>query len=174
MRYWIISAFPFALLCLACDQLAASEIPELSWDDLVPADYQPDTVFGDLDISNLSDGDPRAKIAMEKLKKLWENAPVVKSFTGQRVRLPGFAIPLETDTKTAKSFILVPYYGACIHVPPPPSNHIVLVNAPFGAHIEEAFDTVMVEGTLTAGAITTDTAHAGYTMTAISVEPYKD
>ena len=111
---------------------------------------------------------------MDKLKKLWEDAPVVKTFTGQRVRLPGFAIPLESDTSTAKSFILVPYYGACIHVPPPPSNQIVLVNAPDGAKIKEAFETVMVEGTLKAEAARTDVAHAGYTLTAIKVEPYKE
>ena len=154
--------------------LAEPDIPELSWDDLVPADYQPANLLGDLDLSTLTDADPRAAEAMNKLKKLWEDAPVVKTFTGQRVRLPGFAIPLESDTSTAKSFILVPYYGACIHVPPPPSNQIVLVNAPDGAKIKEAFETVMVEGTLKAEAARTDVAHAGYTLTAIKVEPYKE
>lgn len=169
----VLSLF-FACLLVPALALAENEIPELSWDDLVPADYQPENLLGDLDLSTLTDADPRAQEAMNKLKKLWEDAPVVKTFTGQRVRLPGFAIPLETDTTTAKSFILVPYYGACIHVPPPPSNQIVLVNAPDGAKIKEAFETVMVEGTLKAEAARTDVAHAGYTLTAIKVEPYKE
>lgn len=163
-----------AALLLPGVALAEPEIPELSWDDLVPSDYRPENLLGNLDLSTLTDADPRAQEAMEKLKKLWEDAPVVKTFTGQRVRLPGFAIPLETDTTTAKSFILVPYYGACIHVPPPPSNQIVLVNAPGGVNIKEAFETVMVDGTLRAEAARTDVGHAGYTLTAIKVTPYKE
>lgn len=169
-----VLCFLCACLLLPVLALAETEIPELSWDDLVPADYQPQNLLGDLDLSTLTDADPRAKEAMDKLKKLWEDAPVVKTFTGQRVRLPGFAIPLETDTRKATSFILVPYYGACIHVPPPPSNQIVLVNAPDGAEIKEAFETVMVEGNLKAEAARTDVAHAGYILTAIKVEPYKE
>ena len=93
---------------------------------------------------------------------------------GAEIRLPGFAIPLDTDTKIAKSFILVPYYGACIHTPPPPSNQIVLVRAPQGARIEEAFAMVWVTGRLRVEAQQTDVAHAGYTLDARSVAPYEE
>ena len=144
----------FSLLCAAvllpALALAEPENPELSWDDLVPADYQPENLLGDLDLSTLTDADPRAAEAMAKLKKLWEDAPVVKTFTGQRVRLPGFAIPLESDTSTAKSFILVPYYGACIHVPPPPPNQIVHVRLSRPIDMPDMYSPFFLAGTLRA------------------------
>jgi len=164
-----------SLIWCAASAAAPDAAPvEITWDDLMPADYRPDELFGDADLSTLKDGDPRAAALLQKLQKLWQEAPVVQSLDNTQVRLPGFAIPLETDTKTAKSFILVPYYGACIHVPPPPSNQIVLVRAPQGAPIKEAFDMVWVTGLLRVEAQQTDVAHAAYSLDASLVEPYAE
>lgn len=155
--------------------LAADTAPrELDWVELMPPDYQPDMLLAEEDIGNLDDADPRAAELLLKLQALWRDAPVVRALDGAEIRLPGFAIPLDTDTKVAKSFILVPYYGACIHTPPPPSNQIVLVRAPQGARIEEAFAMVWVTGRLRVEAQQTDVAHAGYTLDANSVEPYEE
>lgn len=58
------------------------------------------------------------------------NAPVVKALDGQNIRLPGYIVPLEVSEEgRTTEFLLVPYFGACIHVPPPPSNQIVHVKA---------------------------------------------
>ena len=109
---------------------------------------------------------------LAKLRKLWDEAPVVAALDGARVRLPGFAVPLETDGQTATRFLLVPYIGACIHVPPPPLNQTVLVEAPTGARIRHVFDPVWVTGRLTVQRATTELANAGYTLTATEVKPY--
>ena len=163
--------------CIAGSQPvnAADPAPrELDWTELMPADYQPDMLLAEEEIGNLDDADPRAAELLLKLQALWRDAPVVRALDGAEIRLPGFAIPLDTDTKIAKSFILVPYYGACIHTPPPPSNQIVLVRAPQGARIEEAFAMVWVTGRLRVEAQQTDVAHAGYTLDARSVAPYEE
>jgi len=161
--------------CAAGQARAADAAPrELDWTELMPADYRPDLLLADEDIGSLDDADPRAAELLLKLQKLWRDAPVVRALDGAEVRLPGFAIPLDTDTKTAQSFILVPYYGACIHTPPPPSNQIVLVRAPQGARIEEAFAMVWVTGRLRVEARQTDVAHAAYTLDASGVEPYEE
>ncbi len=161
--------------CVAGPASGADAAPrELDWTELMPADYQPDMLLADEDVGQLDDADPRAAELLMKLQKLWRDAPVVRALDGAEIRLPGFAIPLDTDTQTAKSFILVPYYGACIHTPPPPSNQIVLVRAPQGARIEEAFAMVWVTGRLRVEAQQTDVAHAGYTLDASSVEPYEE
>lgn len=144
----------------------------LEWDDLMPLDFDPGTPFQDIDLASLSDDDPRARELMAKLRELWDAAPVVSSLDGVRIRLPGFAIPLETDGQTATRFLLVPYYGACIHVPPPPANQTVLVEAPAGARIQRAFDAVWVTGQLAVQRADTDLAQAGYTLTATEVSPY--
>lgn len=144
----------------------------LEWDDLMPADFDPGAPFQDIDVSTLNDDDPQARELLAKLRKLWDEAPVVAALDGARVRLPGFAVPLETDGQTATRFLLVPYIGACIHVPPPPLNQTVLVEAPAGASVRGVFDPVWVTGQLTIQRATTDLANAGYTLNATEVEPY--
>jgi hypothetical protein len=144
----------------------------LEWDELMPADFDPGAPFKDIDTASLTDDVLRAQELMMKLRKLWDEAPVVSALDGARIRLPGFAVPLETDGQTTTRFLLVPYYGACIHVPPPPANQTVLVEAPAGARIQRAFDTVWVTGRLAIQRATTELAKAGYTLTATEVHPY--
>jgi hypothetical protein len=78
-----------------------------------------------LNSGKLQDSDPRAMEALEKMKALWDSAPTEPSLAGMRVRLPGFAIPLEAKADKVSEFLLVPYFGACIHSPPPPANQII-------------------------------------------------
>jgi hypothetical protein len=149
-----------------------AEVRTLEWDELMPADFDPGLLFKDVDIASLSDGDPRARELLEKLRKFWDESPVVEALDGTLARLPGFAIPLETDGESVSRFLLVPYYGACIHVPPPPANQTVLVEAPAGARIRQAFDPVWVTGRLAVQRADTELAKAGYTLTATEVRPY--
>ena len=151
-------------------------LPEFSWDDLIPEGYRPDEVlmkYGDL--SELDDSDPRAQEALEELKQVWNAAPIVETLDGRRVRIPGFVVPLETDGVKLSEFLLVPYYGACIHVPPPPSNQVIYVTVPEGeAKVRSAFDAVWVIGTLSAKPFSSDLAQAGYQLRAESVLPYDE
>ncbi len=57
---------------------------------------------------------------------------VNQKLDNQEVRIPGFVVPLEGDAKKITAFLLVPYFGACIHVPPPPTNQVVYVSYPKG------------------------------------------
>jgi hypothetical protein len=68
----------------------------------------------------------------------------------------------------------VPYYGACIHVPPPPANQTVYVVTEKGQGTRpKVFDVVWVTGDLTVQRIANDVAEAGYTIYASNVEPYE-
>ena len=117
---------------------------------------------------------PEAQELLEEIKHMWDEAPVVKSLDGQRVKLPGFVVPLEMNAKSINEFLLVPYYGACIHVPPPPTNQTVHVIAPSGHPFEgELFDTVWVTGELTVEKYSNDMGDAGYRIQAGSIEPYE-
>ncbi|MEW8586064.1 MAG: DUF3299 domain-containing protein, partial [Candidatus Thiodiazotropha sp.] len=108
------------------------------------------------------------------LEAAWKEAPVVESLDGKRIKLPGFVVPIEGDGKKLTEFLLVPYYGACIHVPPPPANQTVYVKVPKGdAKIREAFDTVWVSGILSAKSFDSDLATAGYQIEAEEVTPYE-
>jgi hypothetical protein len=149
--------------------------PELEWDDLIPADWRPDKLFEQYDVDNIDDDDPRADALMDKLETLWAEAPVVPELDGQTVKLPGFVVPLTTDAAEIREFLLVPYFGACIHVPPPPPNQTVyVVTSDDGAYRGELFDTVWVEGTMHVEQFTDDLGNAGYRIDAVRVSPYEE
>lgn len=153
----------------------AEPVKELEWDAMVPEDYRPDKILNQFgDINALDDNDPKAQIILEQLEAAWKLAPVVESLDGKRVKLPGFVVPIEGDGEKLSEFLLVPYYGACIHVPPPPANQTVYVKVPEAdAKIREVFDTVWVTGTLSAKPFNSDLANAGYQIEAEAVTPYE-
>jgi hypothetical protein len=149
--------------------------PELEWDDLIPADWQPEKLMADYDADTLTDDDPRADELMDKLKALWAEAPVVDALDGREVRLPGFVVPLETDATEISEFLLVPYFGACIHVPPPPPNQTVYVVTADGAPYRgELFDTVWVEGRMRVEHFSDDLGDAGYRIENARVSAYEE
>ena len=76
---------------------------EISWDDLIPADWNPEKFFLDLKLNDLQDNDPRAAEVMQKIREEWDRAPLVQRFNGERIRIPGFIVPLETDGKTIRA-----------------------------------------------------------------------
>lgn len=90
------------------------------------------------------------------------------------VKIPGFVIPLEGDANTVTEFLLVPFFGACIHVPPPPPNQIVYVKFEKGAPVQELWDVVYVVGKLKTETISHDIAQAGYLLEGSTIEPYDD
>jgi hypothetical protein len=162
---------------LTAQELAATPRlgPELEWDDLIPAEWRPDKLFEEFDIDTIDDDDPRADALMEKLETLWAEAPLVEALDGQTVRLPGFVVPLTTDATEIREFLLVPYFGACIHVPPPPPNQTVyVVTTADGAYAGELFDTVWVEGVMRIERFSNDLGEAGYRIDAVSVSPYEE
>lgn len=146
----------------------------LTWDNLLPDDFRPDRLMQDYDAQNLSDDDPRAQELMQKLQAMWKEAPVVAALDGETVKLPGFVVPLEGDGRVVNEFLLVPYYGACIHVPPPPANQIVYVKAQGrSVQVRRLFDTVWVTGVMKVEHTSSELGEAGYILHALEVAPYE-
>ena len=100
---------------------------EIAWDALLPPDWDPMRFFKNLNLDQLSDADPRAMEALDKLREEWNRAPANPAMNGARIRIPGFVVPLENQRNQITEFLLVPYFGACIHVPPPPANQLIHV-----------------------------------------------
>lgn len=151
-----------------------ANVKEIEWDALIPEDWRPDVLMDQYNADEISDDDPRAQQLLEKLKALWKEAPVVPALDGQQVKLPGFVVPLEMDATKIDQFLLVPYYGACIHVPPPPANQTVYVVTDEGKAFEgQLFDTVWVTGTMRVERRSSDLAEAGYRLEGASVVPYE-
>lgn len=108
---------------------------------------------------------------------------VVEELNGKYVRIPGYLLPLEVVRKKVTEFLIVPYVGACIHVPPPPPNQIVFVktDAKKGYKSKRLYETVWVSGIISAKKMVKDLymvdgsadVNIGYTIQASKVEPYK-
>jgi hypothetical protein len=153
---------------------ATKEVIKLEWESLIPSDWQLDKLLGEYNADNLSDDDPRSRELLKKIKALWKEAPVVHDYDGKTIKLPGFVVPLEMDAKSISEFLLVPYYGACIHSPPPPANQTVhVVTDAKHAYHGKLFDTVWVTGIITAERISSELGDSGYRIEAVKVEPYR-
>jgi hypothetical protein len=93
---------------------------------------------------------------------------------GQNVRLPGYLVPLEDFPEGLKEFLLVPYFGACVHSPPPPANQIVHVKLDQAVKRFRSMDTVWVTGALSATKTDSHMGVASYRIDAKGVTPYSE
>ena len=149
---------------------------ELRWDDLVPKGWDPTKGLRDKGITNpgsLMDGDPKTQALMKQMRELWDNAPTEPSLDGTRVKLPGYLVPLEESAAGHTEFLLVPYFGACVHTPPPPANQIVLVVPAKPVAGLRSMDTVWVSGTIKTVRGNSAMGSTGYRLEASLVERYK-
>lgn len=118
LRSLTVLLLAFALLLGSAVARAAPR--ELTWSQLIPAGAPP--APAPLPIHDLANALSEAGPAASQQSP---NAPVVKALDGIEAKLPGYIVPLEiSEAGLVTEFLLVPYYGACIHVPPPPSNQI--------------------------------------------------
>ena len=148
MKYWI-TIITLVFLSMSVDAAGTKEVKELEWDAMIPDDYRPDKIMNQFgDISELEDDDPRTQEILEELEKAWSAAPVVEALDGKRVKLPGFVVPLEGDGKKLSEFLLVPYVGACIHMPPPIPSQIISATSEEGFVSEALYTPVWVTGVL--------------------------
>ncbi len=145
---------------------------EITWEALTPKGWDPAASFREMNLSRLKDSDPRAIEALAKLRKVWDEAPLEQSMNGKRIRIAGFAVPLERVGDDVSEFLLVPYFGACIHSPPPPANQTIHVLMKGKGRALNTMDTVWVAGTLELHRADSGLGVAGYRIQADSVRPY--
>lgn len=163
------------IACFATMPIASAAEPrEISWDDLVPADWDPSKSFKDLqDLAALPDSDRRVQKLYDRMREVWDNAPTVRSMAGKTVKLPGYLVPLDQDKEGLREFLLVPYFGACIHTPPPPANQIIHVRSARPIKGLRTMDAVWASGTLGLERNNSELGISGYSMAAERVVKYK-
>lgn len=142
----------------------ARSIVDLAWSDLLPegSTEMPPALRGVLehDEADIAARQPRS-------------SGVRTDWNGQTVRMNGFIVPLDYDGTGVIAFMLVPYVGACVHVPPPPANQLVFVTSARPYESQGLFEPVTVTGKLTTAATRTQLADVGYALTANRVEAYR-
>jgi hypothetical protein len=102
-----------------------------------------------------------------------QTTEALESRRGKSVRIPGFMVPFEDGMSGVNEFLLVPYFGACIHTPPPPPNQIVYVRMERGQRVEvNIWDAVYVEGVLDIESIESPYGTVGHQVLGSAVKPY--
>lgn len=142
----------------------AETIVDLAWKDLLPEGETPVPQ----DLQSLLPHDENAMAAGQPA-----SSGVRTDWNGQIVRMSGFIVPIDFDGTGVTAFILVPYVGACVHVPPPPANQLVLVTASEPYPSDRLFEAVTVTGMFGTAATSTQLADIGYALSAEDIEPFR-
>jgi hypothetical protein len=87
--------------------------------------------------------------------------------------MSGFVVPIDYSGTGVTAFLLVPYVGACVHVPPPPANQLVLVSTETPYESKGLFEPVTVTGMFGTASVATQLADVGYALSADAIEPYE-
>jgi hypothetical protein len=104
----------------------------------------------------------------------------IAGLDAKHVAIAGYLLPLDFNASGTREFLLVPYVGACIHVPPPPPNQVIYVKAAKPYKVADMYDSVMVTGVVKVGAVSKDlsfmdgdnSVDAGYTLQAERIKPH--
>ncbi|PCD00590.1 DUF3299 domain-containing protein [Halopseudomonas pelagia] len=164
-------------LCLVLSATAHAAPRTVDWLDLLPEeDYQAMLEMPEIghDGKTEAPGDfTQSMRQRDDLPAVMYSTRVVESFDKQQVKIAGFPVPLETNENgDYTSFFLVPYAGACIHVPPPPPNQIILVDYPQGIAIDDIYEAFWMSGTLHIELTSNALADASYRVDADQVWVY--
>lgn len=143
-----------------------------TWEELVPKDWDPLKQFRGRNLDRIREGDAKELALMREMRELWDNAPTRNDLNGANIRLPGYVVPLEQSRGEVKEFLLVPYFGACIHSPPPPANQIVHVVLSKPEPLR-TMDAVWASGTLKTRRQDSPWGMSGYSLDGFDVEPYR-
>jgi hypothetical protein len=164
MKKLILLVLALFSVGLTTHSVSAEDTLTLDWIDLIPeSERNQFDAYGMPAVDHSGDVMKQSKVGS-----------VRPELNGSTVKIPGFVIPLEGDENMVTEFLLVPYFGACIHVPPPPPNQIIYVKFPKGAPVQELWDVIYVIGTLKTETISHELAETAYVIEGTEIAEYDD
>lgn len=158
---------------------------EVEWTDLMPKEDLDALMNPPEYLDEIADGSEedaltdQFKIQPENpddpYQKALVSTKIIPEFHQRKIRLPGFIVPLDfDDNQIITTFLLVPFFGACIHVPPPPPNQIIFATYEPGLALDDLSDAFFVEGTIFTELKEHDLAASAYSMTIDRILPYEE
>ena len=157
-----------AYVFIACGILIATSAPafsadaqsyeDIDWTELMPAEDLSALLNRPAFLDDIADGSAQDSLDSFQQRQLEDeqaqqyqaalsSTRVIQEFDGKAIRIPGFIVPLEqNEDKEVTRFFIVPYFGACLHMPPPPPNQILYVESEQGITLENLYDPYWFEG----------------------------
>ena len=163
-----------------------SAFTTVEWADLIPPEVLEILLNPPSYIAEIEDGSAEDQITSQMKNTLADqeedayrralaSIDVNPAMDGQKIRIHGFVVPLEFDEdQTISQFFLVPYFGACLHMPPPPPNQIILVDAPEGVQMSALYEPFWLEGEVSTVVTENDMAKSAYAMQLHKLSPYSE
>lgn len=156
----------------------------IKWDNLLPASdlhaLQKAPISKRIKEGSLADTiDSPLSMTLKNPQGAYEKALVStrirKEYNNRKIKLPGFIVPIDLvgEGKT-KTFFFVPFFGACLHLPPPPPNQIIYATFPKGYHVKDLHQPYYIEARLYTKRIKNDMATAAYTARVAKIYKYQD
>lgn len=167
------------------ENIEASDYQEVEWTQLMPEEdlaallNPPDYLAGIEDGSQEDSVEAFGNQEFEnddtsRFQQALTSTQVVKSFENKRIRIPGFIVPLETsEAQNVTEFFIVPYFGACIHMPPPPPNQMIHVKVEQDVELESLYDPFWFEGTLLIDTTENAMGTAAYRLKLAKIQAYE-
>lgn len=167
-------------------KLPKAAFKTVEWTDLMPKEDLDALLNPPSYITDIEDGSIEDQISSQiqnalvaanddRYQQALVSTRVVAEMDGQAIKIPGFIVPIEfDDEQTITQFFLVPFFGACIHVPPPPPNQIIFVDYPEGLKLEALYDPFWVSGVIKTSLIENELATATYSLTMQYFENYTE
>jgi len=182
----ILSTLSFITYEKANANISNNKYQKIEWENLIPKSWNMEKVvknaFRGIKVEQISEDEEFAgdnkkiDLAIKRLRKALDTAPVNNSMNGKYIKIAGYIAPLEyTENRKIKEFFLVPYFGGCIHSPPPPANQIIYVRSKNGIDFETMEGGAMLSGKLEIKSTAKkDMGVAGYFMQLDNIEVYKE
>lgn len=159
---------------------AQVEPQEIKWSALIPEGYEPEKLLAKYEkdierLNNLPDGSEEGLEIINRITAEINSAPMNEKLNGKTVKIAGYIAPLDIQNGTVSRFLLVPYFGACIHVPPPPLNQTIMVQVAKGQGIKlHLVDyPFSVTGQIVVKTEKTEIGSAGYFIDQGKTEPFE-
>ncbi len=177
------------ITCSTSVQVLSSNNPvfrTIEWTELIPADDLEALLNPPEYLAEVEDGSPEDQISNQikntiaaatddRYQQALTSSNTVTEMDGQVVRIPGFVVPLEfSDEMVITEFFIVPFFGACLHVPPPPPNQIIHVKYDQGFQLDELYVPFWFSGVLNTSFIENDTAASAYSLAVKHIDPYSE
>ena len=166
---------------VAVDTLAPETI---EWTDLMPeADLEallnPPEYLLNIEEGSAEDQRMFEQLASGKAQDRYQQAllstDIRPEFNGRNIRIAGYLVPLEFDSaEVVTQAFLVPYFGACIHVPPPPPNQMILLNADNGVSLDDMYNPYWIEGKVNTTLYENELGTSAYEMEVARYELYSE
>ncbi|WP_342805567.1 DUF3299 domain-containing protein [Alteromonas sp. M12] len=175
------------LILLLCTSAQAESNPiydEIEWIELMPQsdldalldppDFLNEIKDGsELDSVQALSGMSEKSENVERFQQALTSTRIIQSFDKKSIRIPGFIVPLSSDDqKRVVEFFIVPYFGACLHMPPPPPNQIIYGKFSKGIKLTQLDVAFWFEGVINIETNSNETGTSAYAMTLDNIEIY--